>query len=292
MNPAPDAHAAELLRFAERLADESRAVLAAAAAEVTRVDVKADNSFVTATDRAIEARLRARIADAYPHHGVLGEEFGSHGLDADVVWVLDPVDGTAPFIAGIPVYGTLIGVARGGRPWLGVLDYPATGDRWVGVDGVLAERNRVPVRTRPCPQPAAALATCSNPDFFGPDERPALARVRDQVRYTLYGASSFAYGLLAAGRTDLAVDSGLKPYDVFAPAAVVGGAGGVLTEWSGAPLGLDTHGRVVAAGDPELHQAALGLLGGEGPGVWHDAPAGLPTGETGDRWPPRTCTAS
>ncbi|QFZ21361.1 inositol monophosphatase family protein [Saccharothrix syringae] len=255
-----DTSTAELIRFAERLADESRHLLGRAVAEPASVDTKADNSFVTATDRAIETRLRELIAHHYPDHGVLGEEFGSHDLDAEFVWVLDPLDGTAPFIAGIPVYGTLIGLSRRGRPWLGVLDYPATGDRWVGESGVFATRNDVPVRTRPCADLATALATCSNPDFFQPQEHAAFATVRDAVRYTLYGASSYAYGMLAAGRTDLAVDSGLKVYDVFAPAAVISGAGGIVTEWSGAELHLGSRSRVLAAGDLVLHGEVVDLL--------------------------------
>jgi histidinol phosphatase-like enzyme (inositol monophosphatase family) len=255
-----DALTSELVRFAERLADESRRLLGGAASGVIHVDVKADNSFVTEVDRAIEARLRELIGENQPGHGIMGEEYGSHDLDADVVWVLDPVDGTAPFIAGIPVYGTLIGVSRFGRPWIGVLDYPATGDRWVGVNGAFAQRNGVAVRTRRCADLATALATCSSPDFFQPAEYSMFARVRDEVRYTLYGASSFAYAMLASGRTDLAVDSGLKPHDVFAPAAVIGGAGGVMTEWSGAELSLGSRGQIVAAGDSDLHTAALRLL--------------------------------
>jgi histidinol phosphatase-like enzyme (inositol monophosphatase family) len=209
---------------------------------------------------AVEARLRELIEHAYPGHGIVGEEYGARDRDADIVWVLDPLDGTAPFIAGIPVYGTLIGVSRHGRPWIGVLDYPATGDRWVGVSGVFATRNDVAIRTRRCPDLASALVTCSNPDFFGPGEHSALARVRRTTRYILYGASSFAYGMLASGRTDLAVDSGLKVYDVFAPAAVVSGAAGVVTEWSGAGLHLGSKEQIVAAGDPVLHSSALALL--------------------------------
>lgn len=260
-----DAFTAELIRFAEHLADVSRALLGRAAAEPASVGTdaigtKADNSFVTSTDRAIETGLRAEIARHYPEHGVLGEEFGARHLDAEFVWVLDPLDGTAPFIAGIPVYGTLIGLSRRGKPWLGVLDYPATGDRWVGESGVFATRNDVPVRTRTCPDVTTALATCSNPDFLRPEEYAAFATVRDTVRYTLYGASSYAYGMLAAGRTDLAVDSGLKVYDVFAPAAVISGAGGVVTEWTGAELTLDFRSRVLAAGDVVLHKEVLGLL--------------------------------
>ena len=258
--PVIDAFTAEVVRFAQRLADESRRLFADAATTAPRADLKADQSFVTELDLAIEARLRELIEQARPDHGVMGEEYGSRDLDAEVVWILDPVDGTAPFIAGIPVYGTLIGVSRFGRPWIGVLDYPATGDRWVGVHGAFAVRNGTAISTRRCADLTAALTTCSNPDFFEPGEYEALTRVRNQVQYTLYGASSFAYGLLASGRTDLAVDSGLKPYDVFAPAAVIGGAGGIMTEWSGAGLTLDSQGQIVAAGDPDLHTIALKLL--------------------------------
>jgi len=255
-----DGFTREQLRFALRLADESRRLLSAAANRSFSVDVKDDKSFVTEVDRAIEARLRELIADDRPRDGVMGEEYGSHSLDAEIVWILDPVDGTAPFIAGIPVFGTLIAASRFGEPWLGILDFPTTNDRWVGVYGVFAERNGVPVRTRRCSTLRSALATCSNPDFFQPAEYAALARIRKEVRYTLYGASSFAYGALASGRTDLAVDSGLKPYDVFAPAAVISGAGGVITQWCGAEIGLDTDGRILAAGDPRVHREALGLL--------------------------------
>jgi inositol-phosphate phosphatase/L-galactose 1-phosphate phosphatase/histidinol-phosphatase len=255
-----DEFTSELLRFAERLADESRSLLRRAPAESTRIEAKADNSFVTEADRAIEARLRGLIELAYPSHGIMGEEYGAHNLDAEIVWVLDPIDGTAPFIAGIPVYGTLIGVSRFGRPWIGVLDYPATDDRWAGVNGVFARRNNVAIRTRRCSDLATALLTCSNPDFFQVHEYATLARVRSAVRYTLYGASSFAYGLLASGRTDLAVDCGLKAYDIFAPAAVIGGAGGIVTGWFGADITLGPPVPLVAAGDAALHAMALTLL--------------------------------
>ncbi|MDG4767686.1 inositol monophosphatase family protein [Solwaraspora sp. WMMD406] len=254
-----DTYTAELVRFAEQLADESNQLLAAAPT-TARPDSKADNSFVTEVDRAIETRLRELISDAYPGHGILGEEYGGVDVDADVTWIVDPVDGTAHLVAGIPLYGTLIGVSRHGRPWIGVLDYPATGDRWVGVNGSFARRNGQPVRTRPCADLPIALVTCSNPDFFTAEEFEAFTRVRRATRYAMYGASSFAYALLASGRTDLVVDAGLQPYDLFAPAAVIGGAGGLLTDWSGADLRLTSPGQVLAAGDGRLHAEALRML--------------------------------
>ncbi|MEM7746214.1 MAG: inositol monophosphatase family protein [Pseudomonadota bacterium] len=255
-----DAFTNRLVTFAERLADESRSILQEVSGMTPAVDIKADQSYVTETDRRIETRLREMIEAEYPEHGIMGEEHGSRDLDAEFVWVLDPIDGTAPFVAGIPVYGTLIGLARQASPWLGIIDHPATSDRWVGVSGEWATRNGERVHTRPCADFEPALMTNSNPDFFSPPERAAFDALRARVRYTQYGGSCYAYGVLASGRTDLAVDGGLDPFDIFAPAAVVEGAGGVITDWSGERFTLDWRGLVLASGDAELHARALAFL--------------------------------
>ena len=250
----------QMVRFAERLADESRAILKEVADDPPDVTIKADASYVTETDKRIETRLREIIDAEHPEHGILGEEHGARDLGAEYVWVLDPIDGTAPFIAGIPVYGTLIGLARHGKPWLGVIDHPATSDRWTGVSAEWATFNGQPIRTRPCADFGPALMTCSNADFFAPDQRAAFNTLRSRVRYTQYGGSCYAYGVLASGRTDLAVDGGLDPFDIFAPAAVIEGAGGIITDWSGDRFTLNWRGLVVAAGDRGLHARALALL--------------------------------
>lgn len=254
---------AEMIRFAERLADEARVILNSAMSGTPNVELKSDKSYVTETDKAIETRLREIIDEDHPQHGILGEEHGSRDLDAEYVWVLDPIDGTAPFVAGIPVFGTLIGLARGGRPWLGVIDHPASDDRWIGVSGEMAALNGTPVRTRPCGDLASALMTNSNPDFFNDDDRARFDALRAQVTYTQYGGSCYAYGVMASGRTDLSADGGLDPFDIFAPAAVIEGAGGVVSDWSGGAIDLNWRGLVLAAGDEALHAEALGILAGE-----------------------------
>lgn len=251
---------ATLLSFSETLADASRAMLRAAAADAPRIDLKADASFVTETDRAVEARLREMIAARFPDHGIMGEEHGSERLEAEFVWVLDPIDGTAAWVAGIPVYGTLISVAQGGRPLTGVIDLPATGERLTGIAGQGAWHNGAPVRCRKGVALADAYMTSSNPRFVPEADRAAFARLDQAVQFTQYGGSCYAYGCLARGRTDLAVDAGFDAYDLFAPTAIIEGAGGIVTDWAGKPLDLGWQGRVVAAGDAELHGRALGLL--------------------------------
>lgn len=252
----------DYLDFACTLADKSRAMLLAAAARPPEVDIKADASFVTTTDKAVEQALREMIRARHPDHGILGEEFGDINLDADFVWVLDPIDGTAAFVAGIPVYGTLIGLAFRGRPFVGVIDHPVTEERWTGVAGRMAEKNGRPIRVRSCASLDTAYATCSNPDFMTADEQARFARLRSRAQYVQYGGSCYSYGVLASGRTDLAVDGGLDAFDVYASAAVIEGAGGVMTDWTGAPITLDMAGHVIAAGDRARLDDAVAVLNG------------------------------
>ena len=259
--PSGSVIADELLAFAEALADESRRMLLAADAPGD-IEYKADASPVTDLDRRIEARLRERIDSRFPHHGVLGEEHGSRDLDAELVWVLDPIDGTAPFIAGIPVYGTLIGLARGGRPFIGVIDHPASDDRWVGVAGDFARHNGRVVRCRSCERLADAFVTNSNPDYFDADEMRAFTALKSRVRYVQYGGSCYAYAMMASGRTDIGLDAKFDPVDVFAPAAVIEGAGGIVTDWSGNTIDLGWRGRVLAAGCARMHAQAVSALAG------------------------------
>ena len=255
-----DAETRDWMRFAHTLADAAREILKPAIAQQRLVSIKSDGSMVTQADTAIETRMREMIEQHYPSHGVLGEEHGAVNLGASMVWVIDPIDGTAPFVAGIPVFGTLIGLAKEGRPYLGVIDHVATDERWSGVVDAGAERNGAPVHTRACLDLSSAFMTNSNPDFLSDRERKCFARLRGRVRYTQYGGSCYAYAVLASGQTDLGVDAGLDAVDIFAPAAVIEGAGGVVTDWTNAPLTLYGSVSVLAAGDRSLHAQALALL--------------------------------
>lgn len=251
-----------LLAFSEKLADSSRALLLAAAAEVPRVDLKHDSSFVTDADRAVETRLREQILAAFPDHGIIGEEYGVERPDAEFVWVLDPIDGTAAWVAGIPVYGTMISVAHGGKALVGVVDFPATTERFTGISGRGAWRNGTAIRCRTGTVLANAYMTSSNPRFIPDADRAAFARLDAAVHFTQYGGSCYSYACLARGRTDIAVDAGFDAYDLFASTAIIEGAGGIVTDWSGNPLTLNWRGGVVAAGDSYLHGDALERLNG------------------------------
>lgn len=255
-----DRHLDAWLAFAHELADAAHALLAPAAALRPEVQVKADRSFVTALDAQIEARLREMIGERHPAHGILGEEAGASAADAEAVWILDPIDGTAPFVAGVPVFGTLIALAWQGVPAIGVMHLPVTQQRYVGVAGRASTMNGTPLRTRACGSLAQAILTTSNPDFLSAAERPALEALRTRTAWRIYGGCCLSYGLLAAGRTDVAIDAGFKVWDYAPFRPLIEGAGGVITDWQGAPVTLASGSRVLAAGDPARHREALALV--------------------------------
>lgn len=250
------------LAFAQELAAEGRELLASSDDWQSRF--KPDRTLVTRLDLEIEQRLVERILQRCPGHGVLGEELGARERNAEWLWVLDPIDGTASFMAGMPVYGTLIALLHQGVPVLGVIDQPATGERWVGCQGrptmLLDRHGSHPCRTRACADLAQAFVSVSSPDFFQPDELPLLQGFRQRTGWRVYGGACRSYGLLASGRTDLALDAGLKLYDYAAMRPIVEGAGGVISDWEGRPVTLDSGSRVLAAGDPARHREALELI--------------------------------
>ncbi len=250
----------DLAGLAGRLADASGPIIRAAHRDGFAAEAKDDGSPVTDVDRAVEDRLREMIAVAYPGHGIIGEERGATAADGGPVWVIDPIDGTLPFLAGIPVFGTLIALIEDGAPLIGVIDMPVTNERWLGCRGRPTTRNGAPVRARACDDLAGALMSTSNPDFYGANDGDAFARLKAAVRWTVYGGSCLAYAQLASGRIDLGIDVALESFDYLALVPVIEGAGGVMSDWRGVPLTIGSGGRILAAGDARRHAEAIEML--------------------------------
>ncbi|MBX9930429.1 MAG: histidinol-phosphatase [Methylobacterium sp.] len=219
---------------------------------------------VTEADRAAELALRNLIRRTFPTHGILGEEFGDERLDAEYVWVLDPIDGTRAFVAGLPTWGTLIGLTRAGTPVRGLMHQPYIGECFSG-DGRNARlkgpRGERALCTRRLGTLSEAVLATTDPRLFAEGrERDGFTALEARVRLSRYGTDCYAYCMLASGQIDLVVESGLKPYDIVALIPIIEGAGGVVTDWDGGPA--NQGGRIVAAGDARLHKIALEILRG------------------------------
>jgi len=256
--------AVDFAAFVDELADASgEALLPFFRTTLAVEDKSRGGAFdpVTAADRAAEGAMRALIRRTFPEHGVIGEEFGSERTNAEYVWVLDPIDGTKSFIAGMPAWGTLIALTRFGEPVYGMMHQPFTRERFTGDGG--ATRYRGPagnrdLRVRACKDLGDALLFTTSPLLMNDADRDLFARVERTVRLSRYGGDCYAYCMLAAGHVDLVIETELKPHDVIPLIPIVAGAGGIITTWEGGAA--ERGGRVVVAGDRRVHEAAIALL--------------------------------
>jgi histidinol phosphatase-like enzyme (inositol monophosphatase family) len=255
-----------LLATAQALADKAGAVILPHFRTEQKIDHKGGGAFdpVTAADRGAETAIREALAAAYPAHGILGEEFGSLRPDAEYCWVIDPIDGTRAFILGLPLWGTLIGLTRGGSPLLGLMDQPFTGERfWSGETESFFRLGGITrtMRARRCASLGEALLATTSTDFFTiEDEHRRFDALTRAVRLRRFGGDCYNYCLVALGHIDLVVEAGLKPYDILPLIPIIERAGGVVSTWEGDDA--RSGGRIVAAGDPRIHDAAMKILSG------------------------------
>lgn len=227
-----------------------------------QVDFKDDLTPVTVADVESEKTIRGILEQRFPDHGFYGEETGQHDLDAEYLWLVDPIDGTKSFVAGIPLYGTLIAHVVDGRPVVGAIDMPALRERWFGVAGRQTTLNDRLCQTSGCTELAKARVATTSIDMFAGEDRKRFDALSAAARQRQFGGDCYLYGILASGGVDLVVEAMLKPYDVAALVPVVEGAGGVMTDWRGNPLTVVSDGWVIAAATPELHAQAVAHLSG------------------------------
>lgn len=223
---------------------------------------KGDKSPVTAADRAAEAAMRAILDVEMPSDGIVGEEYGIKSGTSSREWVLDPIDGTTGFVAGRPLFGTLIALVVDGFPVLGVIDQPILKERWVGVIGRPTTFNGRAVRTRPCPSLAEAAIATTGPHYFSDHDGEhfmALAAQTDHKRMVM-GGDCYNYAMLASGHLDIVCESNLKLYDWAAHVPIIEGAGGTVADWNGDPLHAGSDGHVLALGDPARLDDAVEAL--------------------------------
>lgn len=254
---------AEYLAFAHRLADaaadEIRPLFRTPLPATDKSHANEYYSPVTAADLASERAMRAMIEATYPEHGIMGEELGYDGTEAEFYWALDPIDGTRSFVVGYPTFGTLIGLNHRGTVKVGVMNQPITRERFAASPaGSFYGEQRM--ATRPCPNLDSAILAFSGPWLFRTaPEQDAVNEIADRTMLTMYTGDCYNYCLLALGRIDLVIEAGLYPHDIQALIPIIEGAGGVVTTWDGERP--DMGGWIVAAGDARIHDLAVAILG-------------------------------
>ncbi|MHB8284914.1 MAG: histidinol-phosphatase [Caulobacteraceae bacterium] len=219
---------------------------------------------VTAADKNAEAAIRAAIAQSFPDHGVIGEEYGEDRPDAEFVWVLDPIDGTRAFISGIPLWTTLIALRCQERPIVGLIAQPHLDEIFVGSaqgSRLLRQGETRSIHVRPCAGLSQATLGSTDPlAYFNGPEQAVFTDVRNAAKLTRLGGDAYFFALVALGTMDIVIEpSALKAWDIEAAIPLVEGAGGYATDWRGQPPGAK-GGQVVYAGDRACLDEALERL--------------------------------
>ena len=243
----------KFIPLANRMADIAGEIIRKYYRTPFDVETKSDDSPVTVADRAVEQALREVIEEERPDDGILGEEYGRKESKSGLTWVLDPIDGTKSFMIGRPTFGTLIALCEGDVPKLGIIDQPILKERWVGVEGAQTTLNGAPVKTRPCKTFMDARIGSTTPAMF--DEVGGYGRAYEIFETgckMVWGGDCYMYGLIASGYMDVAFEQSLSSYDFAALVPVIKGAGGHISDWQGNDLTLDSVGKVIAVGDPDL----------------------------------------
>lgn len=224
---------------------------------------------VTLADKSAEAALRKVINRTFPDHGILGEEYGGENLEADYVWVLDPIDGTRAFISGLPLWGTLIALCHKGRPILGAMIQPFLDEIFVGggtnswLAAISDSAKCQSLHTSSKTDLSECIVFTTEPTLFEPAERAQYDQLEDNCQLHRYGLDCYGYSMVGAGFGDLTVEAGLQIYDIAALIPLIEAAGGVVTNWQGNPVeGLvhDKRLQVLASANSELHIKALDIL--------------------------------
>ncbi|MFM5916315.1 MAG: inositol monophosphatase family protein [Novosphingobium sp.] len=240
------------IALAHRLAEAARAAILPYYRSDSGRERKPDASPVTLADRAAEEAMRRLIKSEFPRDAIQGEEFGIEAGSSGRSWVLDPIDGTTAFLAGRPIFGTLIALVADGFPVLGVIDQAVLGERWLGVAGQGTTLNGDIVRTRHCASLLEAAIATTGPHYVDDHEGEhfmGLAAKTDHKRMVM-GGDCYNYAMLASGHLDVVCEANLKLHDFAALVPVVEGAGGVMCDWNGDPLHAGSTGHVLAIGDP------------------------------------------
>lgn len=220
---------------------------------------------VTEADKRIETLIRERLSERFPDHRIVGEEHGDSG-SGDTYWIIDPIDGTRAFISGMPMWGVLLGLVVDGKAVAGIMHQPFTGETFLA-DPEYGARLMIEGIERPLKARAGvgldeAILCSTHPSIFmDPELRARYEDLTNRCRLQRWGGDCYGFALVAAGCIDLMVDPLLMPYDIVPLIPIIEQAGGIVTDIeSKSPL---QGGTVIAAGNAELHAAAVAVLRGE-----------------------------
>ena len=251
---------ASILADCEKWAEEAAVVARQYFRQPTNVDFKSDESPVTVIDQLIEKNLKEAISKKYPNDSILGEESGTVQRDDNKLWVIDPIDGTRSFISGNPLFGMLIAYVEEGCPVVGTISMPILNEIYTGSANGTAKCNGQEIKVSGQTNIDESTLYINEGEKLIESHPEVLRNLLAAGKVKRFGYDCYPHALLASGHIDAVVDYDLKPYDYLSLSIVIQAAGGVVTDWQGNELTMESSGEVLATSSPELHEEYLKLL--------------------------------
>ena len=248
------------LDFANNFADKSGGILKKKFEESFNIETKNDGSMVTEVDRQIEELFIKELKRKFPEHGVLGEEFGSCKPNSSHQWIIDPLDGTHSFIAGKPLFGTLLCLTIEDIPSVGIVDIPVLNERWQGAKGLGVKKNMIKCKITDDKQLKDCILSSTSLLMFDENHTEIIKKIYKQVKFPIFGTDCYAYGLLLSDKIDMIIEANMKPWDYMAQVTLIKEAGGIISDWSGKPLKVKSDGKVIAAKSEKSYSQAMVYL--------------------------------
>jgi len=250
----------DLTPFLQLLAKESAAIIRNHFRTSIFVESKSDLSPVTIADKLAEEKMRQLIAQEYPTHGIIGEEFGNQNSSAEYVWVLDPIDGTKSFISGVLSFGTLIALLKNGKPILGVINHPILNEFLIG-DNANCLLNNSKVMIRSCNNISdSTLLTTDHLNIIKYQNKKGFDNLTSKVKLYRNWGDCYGYYLLATGFADIMIDPVMSIWDSMALIPIINGAGGMITDYQGNDA---VNGSSLVASNPAIHNDVIKILNNE-----------------------------
>jgi len=215
---------------------------------------------VTEADRTAERTIRDAIERTFPSHGIYGEEYG-HKPGNGLTWVIDPIDGTRAFMAGMLHWGVLLALFDGETPIVGAMYQPYTDELFLGdgeVTHLIRGQDKRVLRTSTCEDISSARLGTTGYDWFSAEDLVRFEHLKSAVQAYRLGGDCYLYGAVALGSVHIGTDASLNAYDIQALIPIVTGAGGVVTTYDGGNPSMG--GAVVATANPVLHRQVLAVL--------------------------------
>lgn len=255
----------EILKIANELADLSGEVIKKYFRKDFTSEIKDNSSpIVTIADKEAEQAMCQILKEKRPEDSIIGEEWGEVKGGSEYSWILDPIDGTSSFASGFPIFGTLIGVFKENKPMLGIMSQPILGERWIGINGQKTNLNGKEIMTSNTENIENAIMRATTPgmfygwyDSFIPRYKLGFDNLSSKIKKLGWGGDCYNYTMLASGQVDIVIETDLKFYDIAALIPIIEGAGGIITDWDGNPINVNSRGDVIASANKTLHQKVL-----------------------------------